>query len=338
MSTATSREQVLKPFGRRRRLIDFVREFALIAALFGVYKLGRTLAVDEVRQAIGNAWHVWSFERTLRLPSELTFQQEAMRWPSLVTVANVYYAGVHFPATFGFLAWLWWRDRDSYRWFRTVLAVMTAIGLAIHIAYPLAPPRMMPSLGFIDTGKLFGPSVYSNSDTDAVTNQFAAMPSLHVGWAVVVAIGVVMVLRTRWRWLVLLHPAATFAVVVATANHYWIDGIVGIALIIPGVLATRLHPIAWVRAHMFPAPSSGVDVVSADHLLARDGHVPGDDEVQGDDHRGVLGRLPSPRSAASGEKQAQRRLIPAERREAAACAHGDRVRSVAPAGNSAADR
>lgn len=313
MSTATSREQVLTPIGRRRRLIDFIREFVLIAALFGVYKLGRTLSVDEVRQAIGNAWHVWSFERALRLPSELTFQQEAMRWPSLVTVANIYYAGVHFPVTFGFLAWLWWRDRDTYRWYRTVLAVMTAIALAIHIAYPLAPPRMMPSLGFVDTGKLFGPSVYTNADADAVTNQFAAMPSLHVGWAVVVAIGVVMVLKNPWRWLVVLHPAATLAVVVATANHYWIDGIVGIALILPGVLAARWHPIARVRARWFTARAPGVD-----HGQRAD-HQPADDLVQrvdleqGDAHSGAPGALPSQRSASSGEEPAQRRLTVTER-------------------------
>jgi hypothetical protein len=313
MSTATSREQVLRPIGRRRRLIDFIREFALIAALFGVYKLGRTLSVDEVRQAVGNAWHVWSFERALRLPSELTFQQEAMRWPSMVTVANIYYAGVHFPATFGFLAWLWWRDRDTYRWYRTVLAVMTAIALAIHIAYPLAPPRMMPSLGFVDTGKLFGPSVYSNADTDAVTNQFAAMPSLHVGWAVVVAIGVVMVLKSPWRWLVVLHPAATLAVVVATANHYWIDGIVGIALIIPGVLAARCHPIARVRARWVTARGSGVDLVQRADLVPGDHLVQWVDLVQGDDHARVPGALPSPRPASSGEEPAQRRLAVTKR-------------------------
>jgi PAP2 superfamily len=254
MSASAARGEVLGPVGRRRRLLDFVRELALIGALFGVYKLGRMLAIDEVRQAIGNAWHVWAFERALRLPSELTFQEVALRWPDLVTVANLYYAGVHFPATAGFLIWLWWRDRGAYRWFRTVLAVMTGIALAIHIAYPLAPPRMMSALGFVDTGRIFGPSVYSNASTDTVTNQFAAMPSLHVGWAVLVAMGVISVLRTRWRWLVLVHPAATLAVVVATANHYWIDGIVGMVLIGPGVLVARWRPVARLRAQVRRRP------------------------------------------------------------------------------------
>jgi hypothetical protein len=248
MSSTADRQELLGPVRRRRRLSDFVREFALVLALFGVYKLGRTLADNEVRQAIGNAWHVWSFERALRLPSELTFQQEALRWPDLVTVANVYYAWVHFPATIAFLIWLWWRNRGRYRWFRTVLVVMTGMALAIHIVFPLAPPRMMSTLGFVDTGALFGPSVYSSPDTDTLTNQFAAMPSLHVGWAMVVAIGVVTVARSRWRWLAVPHPAATMAVVVATANHYWIDGIVGMVLIAPGVLVARWHPVARLRA------------------------------------------------------------------------------------------
>jgi hypothetical protein len=249
MSVSAAHGEALRHPGRRRRLVDFVREVALVGVLFGVYKLGRMLAVDEVRQAIGHAWHVWSLERALRLPSELTFQQEALRWPDLVTVANVYYAGVHFPATAAFLVWLWWRNRGAYRWFRTVLAVMTGIALAIHIAYPLAPPRLMPDLGFVDTGKIFGPSVYSDASTDSVTNQFAAMPSLHVGWAVLVAMGVIGVLRTRWRWLVLIHPAATLAVVVATANHYWIDGIVGMVLIGPGILVAQWRPMARLRRH-----------------------------------------------------------------------------------------
>lgn len=261
MSSTAGRRELLGPVRLRRRLADFVREFALVLALFGVYKLGRTLADNEVRQAIGNAWHVWSFERALRLPSELTFQQEALRWPDLVTVANGYYAWVHFPATIAFLIWLWWRNRGWYRWFRTVLVVMTGIALAIHIAYPLAPPRMMSTLGFVDTGALFGPSVYSSPDTDTLTNQFAAMPSLHVGWAAVAAIGVVTVVRSRWRWLAVLHPAATMAVVVATANHYWIDGIVGMVLIAPGILVARWHPVAWLRA-MWRAEAGPAELAS----------------------------------------------------------------------------
>jgi hypothetical protein len=90
--------------------------------------------------------------------------------------------------------------------------------------YPLAPPRLVPSLGLVDTAALVGPAVYGDPRTDTLTNQFAAMPSLHIGWALVVAITLIRCTRTRWRWLWVVHPTVTTLVVVATANHYWADG------------------------------------------------------------------------------------------------------------------
>jgi len=123
-----------------------------------------------------------------------------------------------------------------------------------------------------------------------------------------------MVLRTRWRWLVLVHPAATLAVVVATANHYWIDGIVGIMLIIPGVIATRWHPLARMRARRFrfPARASRDDLVPGDDLVERDDlEEPG--HADRENREAAPGRVPSPHSPLSGEDQVQGRLMAAER-------------------------
>ncbi|GAB3960391.1 hypothetical protein GCM10027614_82130 [Micromonospora vulcania] len=78
----------------------------------------------------------------------------------------------------------------------------------------------------VDTGRAYGPAVYGPPDTDALSNQYAAMPSLHVGWAIAVAVALVAVTRGRPRWLWLAHPLATLLVVVSTGNHYWLDGIV----------------------------------------------------------------------------------------------------------------
>jgi hypothetical protein len=224
------------------RVVLFVRELALVAVLFSGYRFGRVWARGEAGEALGHASQVWSLERALHLPSELAVQHLLLRFGGLVSAANSYYAWVHFPITGLFLVWLWWRDREAYGPIRRILVVMTGIALVIHIAYPLAPPRMMTSLGFVDTGRIFGPYVYAK--TDMVANQYAAMPSLHVGWALVVALGVITVMRTRWRWLALLHPAITVIVVVGTANHYWLDGIVGCLLIIPGAFAARWRPRA----------------------------------------------------------------------------------------------
>jgi PAP2 superfamily len=236
----------------------FVREFALVAVLFSGYRLGRVWARGEAGDALGHASQVWSFERAVHLPSELAVQHLLLRSGGLVSAANSYYAWVHFPITGLFLVWLWWRDREAYGPIRRILVVMTGIALVIHTTYPLAPPRMMTALGFVDTGRVFGPYVYAK--TDMVANQYAAMPSLHVGWALVVALGVITVMRTRWRWLALLHPTITVLVVVGTANHYWLDGIVGGLLIIPGAFAARWRPRAGLLAG--PLTGSGVPALT----------------------------------------------------------------------------
>jgi hypothetical protein len=90
---------------------------------------------------------------------------------------------------------------------------------------------MLPATGLVDTGRLYGPSVYGNPHTDTFSHQFAAMPSLHVGWALVVAVALIVTTRGRRRWLWLLHPAITLLVVVGTANHYWSDSIAAALLL-----------------------------------------------------------------------------------------------------------
>ena len=96
-----------------------------------------------------------------------------------------------------------------------------------------------PTLGFVDTGALFGPNVYGPPEGGSIANQFAAMPSLHIGWATLVAIGLIVATRSRWRWLWLAHPIITILVVVGTANHWWLDGIVALVLL-AGALAVSV--------------------------------------------------------------------------------------------------
>ncbi|MGI8536970.1 MAG: phosphatase PAP2 family protein [Mycobacteriales bacterium] len=116
----------------------------------------------------------------------------------------------------------------------------------MHLLVPLAPLRMMP--GFVDIGVLFGQSVYDGS-LGGAANQIAAMPSLHLGWAVLVAVGTLATLRTRWRWLIVAHPPITLLVVVVTANHCWLDALVAVALlaVVLRVFAPRpLRRLPWL--------------------------------------------------------------------------------------------
>jgi hypothetical protein len=217
-----------------------VRELLLVAGLFLVYKFGRQLATGHTAEAFRNAHRVWDWERALRLPDEGTVQSLLLHGDTLIHAANTYYATVHFPATAAFLVWLYLRRPAHYVRSRRALAAVTGAALVLHLVFPLAPPRMLGATGLIDTARVFGPSVYGPPHTDQLSNQFAAMPSLHFGWALMVAIGLIAATRSRLRWLWLLHPLATLLVIVGTANHYWLDVIVATALLGLALAVVRL--------------------------------------------------------------------------------------------------
>jgi hypothetical protein len=224
-------------------MIRVVREGLILGVGYALYAFGRYLAGGHEGQATINAQHVWSFERTAGLPNEAGLQGAALHLPWLIELANRYYAWVHFPLTIAVLAWLFFTRPALYGWTRRVLLWLTVAALAVIMVFPLAPPRLMGFGGMTDTGVRMGMSPYGPANS-GIANQFAAMPSLHFGWSVVVAIAVIAALRSRWRFLVLLHPVATLAVIIVTANHYWVDCIMALALLAGALWLARSVP-AW---------------------------------------------------------------------------------------------
>ena len=232
-----------------RKLGLGIFELMLVSGLYVVYRLGRLVTLDREQTARAHARLVHHLERVLQLPSEAAIQ-DAVHSVRLLEAANVYYLSAHFPVTIAFLVWGFVaRPRAEYLWARRLLVVLTLLGLVAHIAFPLAPPRMFPHWGFIDTMTTYGPSAYDGA-SGALVNQYAAMPSLHIGWAVLIA---VVVCRTGPRplaALACLHALTTVAVVTVTANHWLLDGLVAVALlgiallVVPRPVAepTRLDP------------------------------------------------------------------------------------------------
>jgi hypothetical protein len=215
----------------RMSLRDLLREVLVVTTLFLGYKAGRQLVADRVTDAFSNAGHLVRIEEWLRLPSEAGVQSWLLGSPDVLRAANEFYVAVHFPLTIGFLVWAWFfRTRGDYLWARSLMATVTALALVVHLIIPLAPPRLLPQLGFVDTMATIGPSAYG-AHAAAIANQYAAMPSLHVGWAVLVAVVVITTVRSRWRWLMLAHPILTFAVVTVTANHWWMDSVISLLLL-----------------------------------------------------------------------------------------------------------
>jgi len=239
-----------------------LRELLLVAGLFLVYKFGRQLANGHTAEAYRNAHHVWRWERFLPLPGEDAVQSALLHGDVLVRAANIYYVTVHFTATAAFLVWLYLRRPGHYLWARRVLALVTGAALLLHLAFPLAPPRMLDVAHLVDTGQVYGPTWYgADPETDSMANQFAAMPSLHFGWSLMVAIGLIAATRSRLRFLWLLHPLLTLVVIVGTANHYWLDAIVAAVLLGVALAVVRIPSSAPIRAasavpRAVPSPST----------------------------------------------------------------------------------
>jgi hypothetical protein len=300
-----------QPAGRATRwaarIGPFAREAGVVTALYALWQLAGNLAAGGRSVALTHAWWIWHTERSLGLPSELAAQHLLLPHPLLSQLANWYYATMHFGVLIAMLIWLFVRHRDAYPAVRNAMAASTAICLLISFI-PVAPPRMLTSLGFVDLAARYGESVYGAAGGNVGADQLSAMPSVHVCWSVLVAWAVITASTSRWRWLILAHPIVTVFVVVATGNHYWADAIVAVA-IVGVVLAAQ----ALLRARL------------AGFRRAVSGST-----------RTPAPSAPSPAGAARvGEKQGSQPLGAAGPRRSAAQG-GQRRRAVSGAGRSRA--
>ena len=217
---------VQQPFLVKAR--PFGIEASLIFALYSIWQIAGQASVLKIDDAFKRGQQVWDLERDLHLLSERTVQQWVLPHGWLVQFCNGYYAIMHVPSLVIFLVWLFTKHRDRYGSIRNTLAMLTGVCLAIQLI-PVAPPRFLKGIGVIDTPALYDQSVYGAVGT-GVADQLSAMPSVHVGWAILITTGTLMVSKGRWRWIAALHGALTVFAVVATGNHYWLDGVVSVAL------------------------------------------------------------------------------------------------------------
>lgn len=223
-----------------RNVGAFLREAAIIGVLHGIWKAAQQISLTAGGDAYARARWIERFESRLELPSEKAMQQPLLDHPLLMHVANLYYACMHFPSMFAFLIWLFVRHRDRYRPVRQVMAWTTLACLVVQLI-PVAPPRVLP--GYVDTGLRDNLSVYNTFDV----NQLGAMPSVHVAWAAFVGWYFYRINPTRWRWLGPVHAVLTGYFVAATANHWWLDGIVAVALLVACAWAVAGTRTVWQR-------------------------------------------------------------------------------------------
>lgn len=168
------------------------------------------------------------FETRLKIFWELNVQSWFLGSSSLVQIANGLYTFLFYPVLISFGIWAYKCHRQPYSIARNVLIVSAAIGLPCFALYPMAPPRLLPELGFIDTLAKYQMVNYNSSLSVILVNQYAAMPSFHFAWTLLVGIATVYIARTWWLKLAgILLPLLTLVGIIATANHFILDAVAG---------------------------------------------------------------------------------------------------------------
>ena len=222
-----------------------IKEFVLLNILFILWRIVGHVSLFHQAGAFGRGRWLWHAERVLHLPSEAALQRQILGHDTWSRVANGYYAWAHIVVFAATLLWLMVRHRDAYPRWRNLVVAFTAVSLLIGFL-PVAPPRLIPGFDMVDLAARYHQSVYDGLGK-GITDQLSAMPSVHVGWAVLVAAAVIAVDRSRWRWLALIHPILTTYFIVVTANHYWLDGVGALAL-----LAFVYFPLRRWRPSLVP--------------------------------------------------------------------------------------
>jgi membrane-associated phospholipid phosphatase len=199
------------------------RELALWASVYPLYLMIRGWSIADPTQAFADAWHVVGFERELGLFQELEIQRLL---EPLEGFFSAYYMLGFAPVVVSVLVWLAGARRRLYVELRTLLFVSLGIALVAYVTFPTAPPRLVPGLGVADTVGLAGHD--SGSFAGVRFDPYAAMPSLHVGWSVLVGLTVFRATSRVWlRAVALVHPVLMALAVTATGNHYLVDSLAG---------------------------------------------------------------------------------------------------------------
>jgi hypothetical protein len=225
----------------RRRRATWWKELLVIVWLYWLYDAVNNLTAVRDRLAFKNGSAVIRLEQRLHIDPEQALNHWLSHHNLLGLVLSDFYNVVHLDLTFVVICWLWWKAPPNYRVLRNTLVLTNVVGFVVFMLYPVAPPRMLPGYvdTVVDTHAWF--SSHSQGALAKAANQFAAMPSLHVAWAVWVTLAVWSLTRLRVvRLAALAHPVLTVVAILATANHYLLDAVAGLL-----TLAVCLAVAGW---------------------------------------------------------------------------------------------
>ncbi|MDM7831510.1 phosphatase PAP2 family protein [Cellulomonas edaphi] len=215
----------------RARSALLAREAVIMVGLYVVYSLIRNHAPNRVGAAVSHSRDILAIEKYVSLDIEHGINHFAAQHTALITVANYMYATLFLPSAIFVLIYLWRRAPRLYVVHRSTLAVMTLLALASYWWFPAAPPRLLPGATYVDTVRFF--ETWGKPATESghgVSNEYAAMPSMHFGWALWCGLAFFQATVVTWkRVLAISFPVVTLFVIIATGNHFLLDAVAGAA-------------------------------------------------------------------------------------------------------------
>ena len=210
---------------------EFLRELTAVAVAALIYYLVRGAVSDRADEAFQRARDILALEQRLRLDWETAIHEAILGSNALIDFANGAYFWGHMPLLIALAIWLWRSHRDIWRSFRNALLISAAAGMVSYFLFPTAPPRLMPELGYIDTLALRAAPAYQAQEVGLFVNPYAALPSLHVGWALLAGLAVWRTSKhPAMRAVAVAIPLSQSWAVVATANHWTLDAVAGLAV------------------------------------------------------------------------------------------------------------
>jgi hypothetical protein len=241
--------------------IDVVRQIVLFCGAYWLYRLVRGLVDGRAAEAFDNARQVIRIERDLGL----FIEPSVNAWASAHTVMNDatawMYVNSHFAITTVALAWIYLRRNERFYFVRNMFMVAMGLALVGYMLVPTAPPRMLPEWGFSDSVAAFTGIDHDSGSAGVLFNPFAAIPSMHVAFSLMLGVTMAQMIRRRWARAVwyAYSPVVTF-VVIATANHWWLDGFLGavvalVSAVCAHALFARARPEVWAWNARQPATS-----------------------------------------------------------------------------------
>lgn len=236
---------------QRRRLYRDVFEIALVALAFLLYFIVRGSVVDRAGDALDNANTIIDMERSLGIYWEPQLQEWVLGKRAVVEAMNFIYFWLDFPLIVVVGLWMYFARRHEYTVARDALLLSGALSLVIYNLFPVMPPRLLPGGEFVGTIEEYSDLSYQAQSMQAFVNPYAAVPSLHFGWAVILGGAIVLTMRHPLaRAFGLALPWLQMASIVFTANHYILDAFAGLIVCLAGVAlagAMQRWVYPWVR-------------------------------------------------------------------------------------------